>query len=48
MLAAGQVEPVKCALMRMVGKIEVTGEERPGPYEVRNAPGGSCHYPPDG
>jgi hypothetical protein len=30
MLAAGQVEPVKHALMRLVGKIEVTGEERPG------------------
>ena len=30
MLAAGQVESVKRALMRLVGKIEVTGEERPG------------------
>jgi hypothetical protein len=48
MLAAGQVEPVKGALMRLAGKIEVTGEERPGPCEVRNARGGSCHYPPDG
>ena len=30
MLAAGQVEQVKSALMRLVGKIEVTGEQRPG------------------
>ena len=30
MLAAGQVEQVKSAMTRLVGKIEVTGEERPG------------------
>jgi len=30
MLAAGQLEPVKSALTRLVGKIEVQGEEIPG------------------
>ena len=30
MLAAGQLEPVKSALARLVGKIEVRGEELPG------------------
>ena len=30
MLAAGQLEPVKSALRRLVGKIEVRGEEAPG------------------
>lgn len=30
MLAAGQIEQVKSALKRLVGKIEVHGEERPG------------------
>ena len=30
MLAAGQVEHVKSALRRLVGKIEVQGEELPG------------------
>jgi len=30
MLAAGQVEQVKSAMTRLVGRIEVHGEERPG------------------